>query len=310
MGCWNQTCGLTNLHIKNGEEVMVFAMVRNRKVDSLCYTTPFYAPIMMPFYAKYNDYGGGEECTGIGMKPVIEAIKNNLVEIPLGANTYHDIAVKKETFDVNLFFEACHERRLFVGGYRNVRNHVEFVMFRKDIVDHMIENRVMEKYVGEGKGTHGWGNNYLHYKFADIIADLPAAVEFLGGVVSDKDNIYARYEPMTQLRKMEDNNYAASWLANSSNYRYSRLIRIDEQVIYLLEKNEHAKCVEYLTEYLKAQFIDNIMSDTRKFWSPQAGAGSQQQEHEPYRLLISAMTHVLDVEKKEWMEENEGEYEE
>ena len=117
---------------------MVFAMIKNRKVDSLCYTTPFYSPMMMPFYAKYNDYGGGEECSGIGLKPVMEAIKNQLVEIPLGKNEYHDIAVKKDNFDEELFFEACQERRLFVEGYRKERLHVEFVMFRKDIVDRRI----------------------------------------------------------------------------------------------------------------------------------------------------------------------------
>lgn len=308
MGCWNGTCGLTNLHIKHGDEVMVFAMVKNRKVDSLCYTTPFYSPLLMPFYAKYNDYGGGEDCSGIGLKPVIEAIKSNLVELPVGANQYHDIAVKKDKFDDELFFEACHERRLFVTGYRAERLHVEFVMFRKDVVDHIIENRVMEKYVGDGKGTHGWGNNYVHYKFADIIADLPAAMEFLDTIITDEDSIFAMYNPLDQLRKMEDNNFAAMWLSGG-DYRYSRLIRFDEHIIHLLKKKEMEKLIDYLTEHLKAKFIDSFMMDTRKFWSPQAGAGSQQQEHSPYRLLTAAMTHALDIEKKEWEAENEGEFE-
>lgn len=60
MGSWNQTCGLSQLHIRHGQDVMVFALVKNNGHDSLCYTTPFYSPVMLPFYAKYNDYGGSE----------------------------------------------------------------------------------------------------------------------------------------------------------------------------------------------------------------------------------------------------------
>lgn len=308
MGCWNQTCGLTNLHIRHSDDVMVFAMVKNRKVDSLCYTTPFYSPVMLPFYAKYDDYGGGEECSGVGLPFVIEGIRERLVEMPLGANEYHDIAVKKANFDDHLFFEACQERRLFVDGYRNDRQHVEFVMIRKDVVDHMIENRVMEKYVGDGKGTHGWGNNYINYKFSDIVADVPAIIEHLVKTHKSGD-LYAKFDVLRNLRKFEDSNFAALWL-RGDNYRYSNLVSIEYVVKDLVEADKIEEVEELLTEHLKALFVDSIMSDTRKFWSPQAGAGSQQQEHEPYRLLMSAMDHVLNVEKAEWDEENLEEFEE
>ena len=47
MGCWNQTCGLSQLHIRHGQDVMVVALVKNNGYDSLCYTTPFWAPVMV-----------------------------------------------------------------------------------------------------------------------------------------------------------------------------------------------------------------------------------------------------------------------
>ena len=47
------------------------------------------------------------------------------------------------------------------------------------------------------------------------------------------------------------------------------------------------------------------MGETRKHWSPQTGAGSQSDEENGYRVLISAMNSVLDAEHREWAEENE-----
>lgn len=306
MGCWNQTCGLTQLHIRHGDEVMVFAMVKNRKVDSLCYSTPFYSPIMMPFYAKYDDYGGGEECSGLGLPIVMDVLKRNLVELPVGDNKYHDIAVKREDFNDQLFFEACQEHRMFVKGrFDRERQHVNFVMFRKDVIDHLIGNRVLELYVGPEKGTYGWDNSYVSYKFEDILADVPAVADYLLTVESTPLGLW---EPMHQLRNL-GSNYAAKWLQNGTDYRFSNMFRIDQYVVHLIQKKAKDKLVEFLSEYLKAVFIDSFLLDTRKHWSPQSGAGSQQQEHKPYRLLMSAMEHVLDAEKAEWESENEGEYE-
>ena len=306
MGCWNQTCGLTQLHIKNGQDVVVFAMVKNTASDNLCYTTPFYAPVQMPFYAKYNDYGGGEECSGFGLPLVMEAIKEKLVELPLGENQYHDIAVKKENFGDELFFEAVHEGRLFIqGALPRQRRHVGFMMIHKGVWDNIIENRVIEEYVGDGKGTTGWGNNYIEYKFADVIADLPECVEYIMKTANDEGNPLRYYDPLHQLRTMREGNHAAKWLQGSDNYRFSNLTHPAIDIMEYAESGNVVDLTQYLTELLKFMWIDSFMLDTRKFWSPQAGAGSQNQEHEGYRLLIDSMTKVLDAEKAEYDEECE-----
>lgn len=306
MGCWNGTCGLTQLHIKHGQDVVVFAMVKNNGKDSLCYTTPFYAPVQMPFYAKYNDYGGGEECSGFGLSLVMNAIKEKLVELPLGENEYHDIAVKKENFNDELFFEAVHEGRLFIqGAFPRQRRHVGFTMIHKGVWDNIIENRVIEQYVGDGNGTTGWGNNYIEYKFADVIADLPDCVDYIVKTLNDEGNPLRYYEPLRQLRNMDEKNLAAKWFQGSDNYRYSNLTHPSIDTIDYAKSGNVMDLTQYLTELLKFMWIDSFMLDTRKFWSPQAGAGSQNQEHEGYRLLIDSMTKVLDAEKAEYDAENE-----
>jgi hypothetical protein len=305
MGCWNQTCGLSQLHIRAGQDVVVFAMVKNNGLDSLCYTTPFYAPVMMPFYAKYNDYGGAEDCTGIGVDLVMNAIKEQLVELPIGKNTSHDIAVKREGFDADVFFEAVHESRLFINGhYNRQRQHVRFMMIHKDVFDHVIENRVIERYVGANNGTTGWDNAYINITFADVVKDVAACVDHL--FTAGKKDLY-RFDPLRGLRTLTDDqekaqvNTAARMLAQDE-YRYSSLVRPSLMVSDYIEANDREGLTEMLTEYLKAMWIDGFMMDTRKFWSPQSGAGSQQQEPEGYLLLIDAMKKVLDAEKREYEE--------
>lgn len=303
MGCWNGTCGLTQLHIKHGQDVVVFPLVKNNGSDSLCYTTPFYAPVQIPFYAKYNDYGGGEECHGIGLKMVLNAIKESLVELPVGKNKYHDIAVTKEGFDDEKFFEAVHESRLFINGrYERQRRHVGFTMIHKDVWDHILENRVVEKYVGNGKGTGGYGNNYVYHKFSDILEDLPACVNLL--FADDEGNPLRKFDPLRQLRRVmydEESttvNKAAA-LLSYEDYRFSNLIMPSAMILDLIHSKDKDGATEFLTEYLKFLWIDGFMLDTRKFWSPQAGAGSQAQEPEGYELLIGAMQKVLAVENYE-----------
>ena len=59
-----------------------------------------------------------------------------------------------------------------------------------------------------------------------------------------------------------------------------------------------------LTEYLKGIFIDGFMEVTRKSWIPAGHEGSQAQELDEYRLLISAMTKVMDAEEAYYKEMN------
>lgn len=58
MGCWNKTCGLTNLPIYSGDEIVWFLLVATptlRARDS--YASAQWEMIPVPVYGKYDDYG-------------------------------------------------------------------------------------------------------------------------------------------------------------------------------------------------------------------------------------------------------------
>lgn len=312
MGSWNKTCGLSNLHIRSGEKAYVFVLEPN-KDNSHCYSTHLYSPLLLPFETTYNDYGGGEDSTGPGFPIIISAIKEHLHEIELGDNKYHDIAVKKDNFDESLFFEAVHEGRLFREGRYSDPVKLEYVMFRKDVVDHILENRVIEQYVGDNKGTIAkWGDSkdYIQYKFADIVADILPLIHEMCDKFNNKDDTFGfRFGGGIEYMFGYDHpNKAAKWL-RGDGYRYSRIVDMKSAISDIFENGEptldQVLALEaLLTEYLKGVFIDSFMEVTRKSWIPGGHEGSQSQELDEYRLLIGAMNKVIDAEQAEYDYEN------
>lgn len=309
MGCWHETCAISNLHIKYTQEVVVFLLTRNEKdyEPDFCYNDALYSLFPIPFYAKYNDYGGAEDCHGPALNFVMNRIKQNLVEMDLGENKYHDIEVKRDTFDAEKLFDACHENRLFITHYRK-EHKVERVMIHKDIFDHILENTVYTKYIG-GE------NPYVKYKFADIVADVPEFVrraklklnkELTDNSVPEIVRNLDWIHPFSKLFSKNEIgqpelNLADEWLSHLDAWDYkSPLFSPKTELVKILEANTEDKVVEFIIEYLKGRAMDGFVLDTRKLWTPTGGKGSQQDDHEPYRVLIDAMSNALDKEKAEY----------
>jgi hypothetical protein len=319
MGCWNKTCGLSNLHITAGTPVYVFVLEKNKDYDA-CYSTGLFSPLLLPFESVYDDYGGGEDSSGPALDYIMNMIKKDLVELEVGENQYHDIEVKKEGFGPEKFFEAVHEDRLSIQGRRSEPTQLYFTMMRKDIVDDILENRRIQDYVGDGKGTCGYGNNYIKYKFADIVADirplLNEAMEKIAKAKEDNETLanYMLYDGFEGMFPYGHPNKVAKWL-RSDSYRYSRIVDMKSVIRRGLEigtVESINKLEEILTEHVKAIYIDGFMHAARKTWIPGGHEGSQSMSGGALRLLAKATINALDKEHAEWMadmgEEAEDEY--
>jgi len=305
MGCWNKTCGLSNLHITAGTPTYVFVLERNKDYDP-CYATGLFSPVLLPFESVYDDYGGGEDSSGVALPFVMKGLKDQLVEFELGENEYHDIAVKREGFTDKLFFEACHEDRMQIQGrFDKEPTQVYFTMMRKDIVDSILETRVIEDYVGEGKGTHGYGNNYIRYKFADITASVRPLIERLLEDISKSENEYIRFAIFDSMHRYRNEFHAAKYLSYDS-HRYSRIVDVKHLASRALEigtVESINKLEGLLIENLKAVFIDSFMHSARKTWIPGGHEGSQSSSGGALRLLAKVTIDALDKERAEWMED-------
>lgn len=52
---------------------------------------------------------GGEDDGGVWFPYIMEALKNSLIEREVSENQYHNIDVKRDEFNEELFFESIHE---------------------------------------------------------------------------------------------------------------------------------------------------------------------------------------------------------
>lgn len=77
MGCWNETCALSHLPIRAGDEVVFLVLTRTPYFDhearTGCYIGDHWFPRTLPLFAKYNDYGSIEDWTPTEV-PLIESI--------------------------------------------------------------------------------------------------------------------------------------------------------------------------------------------------------------------------------------------
>lgn len=317
MGCWNKTCGISNLHIIAGDPVYVFVIEQNPHHDR-CYSTAFWRPVMLPFTSVYDDYGGGEN-SDQNLDIILAALKERVVEMDVGENQYHDIAVSADNLDHELFFNAVHKGRLKVGNRwaGSGESQVDFVMMRKDIVDNICNNWLREMYVGNGKGTGGYGNNYIYYDFADVLSKIP---EFLDRVEKE---FFSAEEPenpnnvlpaamrswhairgLSDLYSYEERNLVAIYLSCINDHKYSSILRVNEAIVDAVERKDRVEATRLLTDVLRGAFIDSFMEHTRRNWMPGGHEGSQSQESDAYRLLCSAINTALDVEKAKYDDEN------
>lgn len=365
MGSWNHTCAVSNLHVTAGQEVTVFLLLKKHdtNVESFCYGNALYDVVPLPFYGKYDDYGGVEDCHGFALPIILEELKARLYKFGQGPNEYHDCEVTKDNLTVEKLFEADHEGRLGIedrfhysqdeydrrelekkreeNGLTDSQQfelnrlmakiksvdtfrQVTHVVIHGDIFKAIMEDWYIEDYVGGGKGTTGYGNNYNHIYFKDLIAFIPEYVQKKRdareeierqtaetGADQAKQSALARLLGTMDREEWNSPNLAARWM----NYFDSSgagsvwgLINVKEHVMDFSEAKDWDGLAKFTQEALTAAWVNSFMSYTRKIWTPQTGSGSQNSEPNGYLVLANAVKKVLKAERAEmeeiWAEED------
>lgn len=304
MGCYNKTCGLSNLPIYSGDEVYVFILEENSNKTDRCYTTAFWLPSLLPFYSKYNDYGDGEESSGAGLPILMNHLKHVIVEVSSDAND-KSAEVKRESFDVDKFFESVHEGRLAVNHWANESSQIDYVMFRKDVVDYILEHNVVQEYVGPDKGNTGWNSAYIDTTFSDILNDVDWFLDRMyTRLKEDKFFFHERLIDMSSGTHI-DRHLGRHGLRE---YQQSVTFRLSE-IANLARRDMHRDDIKaVLIDFLKGSYINYFMDRTRRHWAPGCHEGSQSGINPEYEVLIAATENSIKTIEKEFGED-EDEYE-
>ncbi len=347
MGSWNGSCAISNLHITAGAPVVVFMLAKNNREKSFCYNNALYELCPIPFYGKYNDYGAVEECHGFGLNIVIEAIRTKLYKFGQGPNNYHDCEVNKENFNIELLFEADLEGRLGIefndrwndddysrgeleklAAEEGLSESQQFELDRlankiKKVdtfraVTHIqihgtVFNDIMNKwyiedYVGDSKGNKGYGNNYVHVYFKDLLATVPDYIEKKKDAYADNGDsdenlkrLLRRFSASNEF-DYDDPCIAGRWIQSAGSHNESSsfaIVEIREKISDYCDAGDWNGLEKFVREVLIGLWIDSFMSYSRKIWVKQTGSGSQNGDALPYQILANSILGVLADEKVE-----------
>ena len=124
MGSWNETCAVSRLPILSGDKVVGVLLANMNKAPRFNPASS-WAPVGLPVYGAYDDYGGIEDVVwgnldkGFWIEP--EGVLENLVQLNQGENPYHDCPmsfdeIKKKGWEA--LQEASREERFVLNVNR------------------------------------------------------------------------------------------------------------------------------------------------------------------------------------------------
>ena len=306
MGCWNETCGISNLHIRAySDKIVVFPLIEtglgaNERVYAHC----VWSPIAAPFEASYDDYGGAEDANEAQFGLLNEFLKTVVLPMPLGANQYHDIAINPAEMNLELFNEGVHESRLTANNpylaYSKPENALQpkvlisRMMVRKDILDSMLKAIPLQAFVsGEGK--------FVKIEWKEFAKNLRQYCEILVGHMSEDDfwsisrnfRVSGHSEGVNKVGIVLER--ASSSQGMSSAYRAF----FNRQMTQVIKTKSVDDLYNLFYGIGLTYFVGGILESVRKMWQPNQGAGSQAQDHEGYEALIAAMKAAIKKEKQD-----------
>lgn len=295
MGCWNHTCAVTGLPIYEGEDVEVIMLMNSAHPEksSHCYPTSYHIPIPLTFQGQYNDYGAVENCKGIALPVLINAIRDNMVELEEGENEYHDIPAKKEEFDVNKMFDLDHENRLFMAQHpmqHDMRNCIplKHIVVRKTVYDTIVENFKIEQW-NEKTNTIIFKQLKDLTKEYDIFLQDVIAAMIINPVLKESTIGNTEIADLISFRGM-------------TTYGFNKLLTINEIVISMLEnKKEDVK--DFIDNAVRFALFAQFMQDTRREWHVPSGVGSQNDNTENHVLAANLTISEAEKLKNYWDEQ-------
>lgn len=305
MGCWNKTCGLTNLPIFHEEDVYIFTIEKNNIESNHCYSTHLYKPSVLPFCGKYDDYGSAEELSNIDI--ILENIKEKCVYTTQEGN-FLDISLLSKENLMNFILGRGDGEIKTYGVLKNKFNNkaIDCVMFKKSAVDLLFDRKFVEVYVGSNLGNYGFENSYFRYKFSDIMVDFDEWFDTISKIMNDSLNpmhnfLLRRNAGDISCVLENQNNKLIYWLSfYNRNSSYSDIFNFNDFALDCLKTGEKEKLRNTTNLLLVGIFLDYFMEMTRKSWIPQGGEGSQEIGFENHLLLAKTTIEIINNHEKEF----------
>lgn len=283
MGCWNETCAISNLPIRAGDPTYLVMLTNTpweyKDGRTGCYFNDHWFLRALPVLGEYDDYGKIENWEENWIVDLInDQFKIDLV--PNEQNSREELlgipaqAVENINFDniLDWLREGNVKVRSGLGGAREELNVVK-CLIRKDVWDLLLQ-----------MSWKDWRNTYSHSKTEeDIRKYIEILLECHRRTAHTKDAWRFRSEFENLVSDCwYENSFISPFYANpkpgptlTGGYEFFKRW-IDDRLI-----NGDFSEEEAFQKYLKVGevvHVELMLSSLRKSWCPTTGSGSQDQE--------------------------------
>lgn len=212
MGCWNETCGITQMPIEGGDKVRMFLLVEAEHWDeggALYHSTDLWKPFGLPLKGTYDEYGRIENIEEDALSDLLlESLKDIIVEVP---NRMGEI-FKREELDWQTAIDFLTDEGLRVTD----PNHISFITKKLD--DLLAEMKVKFPELPD----NGWSSERsdLSKQQKKAVKDDPAVVRMYHMMVhEDVYQALVKYKvPATRFSSWTDGNLRAELEAGAKEY--------------------------------------------------------------------------------------------
>lgn len=312
MGCWNETCGITQMPIYSGDPVVLVLLTKvDRHTENhggFCYSNDVWTPKYLPVFGEYDDYGSLENIEeNWNTQFIVDQLRQELAQVrltqptPKADATYADtrkhFALDLDAFTVNDVLDQIHEDRVWVPGVRD-NLPVGWCMMHRWVWDHMIQvmDRDWRENISlETVGAHGEAyyeammNRYAEVRAISDDVAMGLLLKHSRRSLVDWENAFAVFS--------ESGSRLDSYLTLSGLRSYDDVLWKLAEAGEPVQDAQVQQVIRALAEMLV--FINN-MSGLRKFWSPLTGKGSQNSAHQAHLALHELCVVKLRERIKQW----------
>ena len=310
MGSWNKTCGLTQMPIFSGDEVITFYLIEKPfKTDAMTsYASGYWGYIPLPFYGIYDDYGFLDMAKG-------EEWKLSLMKDAYGKsvviNEPTDKFVDNWKVDENIFDDyekfkdAIHRNRLHFRLYHEKNSCISFVMFEKKTFDTLKQIYKPEKLMKILKGFKEYINDINNIKIPDYFQKYIEAAN--GDAIEIKELISSMLGYDSSIEEFSSKHKINKW--NNIEYAllkfwFSKYSSINESGGF--GASSMKGCIkEKINSIPENVLIDSflaevILSKLRKQWYPAGHEGSQDELNSDHKAFLKAYKARMNVIEHQW----------
>jgi hypothetical protein len=341
MGCWNGTCMISNLPIISGEKVKLIILrkaissTRIFNSSAYVYSHDIFTPSFFPLSGVYNDYGmieGVEEDWNyqliekyfkelFGNKIIADGeTKENwtLIDVLDGVERhdlkYYGKPTKEDLRRQAMAVEACkvYGKQGFSSEkiekeWLELRDmdtsetlrtaNLSFVMIREDIWNHICGKYVGEFYNKDAKGPNDKdfylsARKYCRIEFEKGLMQALKLKELLERDKTDKEDV------LKELRGLISGGLAMN-VFTRQNLDFIAPELYDKIAI----DGDTERREDILNRYTEFTIISSFLSETRKGWMIQPGAGSQHDGWETHLMLAEKLVELCNEKLKEFEED-------